>query len=70
MIKPAAGYHPFAYSSPEAVQATGTVAVARLAVNIRGGSRMQESCTYGSVRGALSKWASLSQSLASDADCA
>jgi hypothetical protein len=27
---------------------------ARPAVNIRGGSRMQESCTYGSVRGALS----------------
>ena len=27
---------------------------ARSAVNIRGGSRMQESCTYGSVRGAPS----------------
>ena len=26
MVKPAAGYRPLAYSSPEAVQATGTVA--------------------------------------------
>ena len=29
MIKPAAGYRPLAYSSPEAVQTTGTVAVRR-----------------------------------------
>jgi integrase len=28
-VKPAAGYRPLAYSSPEAVQTTGTVAVAR-----------------------------------------
>ena len=27
MIKPAAGYRPLAYSSPEAVQTTGTVAI-------------------------------------------
>jgi hypothetical protein len=27
MIKPAAGYRPLAYSSPEAVQTTGTVVV-------------------------------------------
>jgi hypothetical protein len=26
MVKPAAGYRPLAYSSPEAVQTTGTVA--------------------------------------------
>src|SRR3954447_7490739 len=29
MVKPAAGYRPLAYSSPEAVQTTGTVAVLR-----------------------------------------
>jgi hypothetical protein len=27
IVKPAAGYRPLAYSSPEAVQTTGTVAV-------------------------------------------
>jgi len=31
MIKPAAGYRPLAYSSPKAVQTTGTVAEARAA---------------------------------------
>src|SRR5437588_11120198 len=29
MVKPAAGYRPLAYSSPEAVQTTGTVALGR-----------------------------------------
>ena len=31
MVKPAAGHRPLAYSSPEAVQTTGTVAAAELA---------------------------------------
>jgi hypothetical protein len=30
-VKPAAGYRPLAYSSPEAVQTTGTVALGRVA---------------------------------------
>jgi cystathionine beta-lyase/cystathionine gamma-synthase len=33
-VKPAAGYRPLAYSSPEAVQTTGTVAEERLRLGI------------------------------------
>jgi hypothetical protein len=35
MVKPAAGYRPLAYSSPEAVQTTGTVAVIPSDMGIR-----------------------------------
>src|SRR5690242_21091000 len=35
MIKPAAGYRPLAYSSPKAVQTTGTVAELGIALHAR-----------------------------------
>jgi hypothetical protein len=59
-VKPAAGYRPLAYSSPEAVQTTGTVAVIGIEVgkhdkagaieDVGGGYRQHPTFRYGLLR--------------------